>query len=119
MSLLQQLLAWLGYTKMPYVNEKQSMTLTVAFFDENGSPVIPSAVTYRIDDLGSQTSIVALTSLTPALSIPVNVTSNQNRILNQTDPIEQRTMTFEYDYGGSKHGTGEYRYEVRNLYGVS
>ena len=95
------------------------MVLTVAFFDEDGRPVTPSAVTYRIDDLGSQTSILALTSLTPALSIPVDVTSNQNRILNQADPVEQRAVTFEYDYGGSKHGTGEYRYEVRNLYGVS
>ena len=104
------------------VNEKTSITLTVTFRDENGALVVPSAATYRLDDVGSQTAILAATALSLASSVNVLITSTQNRILTSTNQSESREVTVEFDYTGglgAMHSTDKYAYEVLNLYGVS
>ena len=100
---------------MVAVNENTTSFLTVSFFDELGNAVVPTAATYRIDDPDG-TSIVDATAMTLAEVVEITITSNQNRILHPTNPFETRIVTVEFDYsGGTKHGTHEDSYEIRNL----
>lgn len=101
------------------VNKKTSLTLSVTFYDEHGASVIPDSATYRIDDLTSSTVILEPTPLSPAASIEIQITSAQNAMVNSANPFEDRVVTVEFAYASSKRGTDEYRYELRNLYGVA
>ena len=101
-------------------NERTSITLNVAFLDEDDIAVTPDAATYRIDDVANRTNLLVTTPF-PSLSTSVDleITSDQNQIIRNRNPFEIRTVTVEFDYAGStKHGTAEYRYKVINLYGV-
>jgi hypothetical protein len=100
-------------------NERSSVTVTVSFADEDGAGVTPTSATYRIDDKASRTNILPATGIgSLSSSVDIEVTSEQNRIIRSRKPYEIRTVTVEFDYGGGKHGTGEYEYKLVNLYGV-
>lgn len=101
------------------VNEKSNMALAVSFFDDTGAAVTPDSATYRIDDLTSSTVILASTALTPATVVTIQITSAQNAMVSTANQSEERVVTVEFVYATSKRGTNEYRYEVKNLYGVS
>src|SRR5678815_5015493 len=100
-------------------NERSSMTVTVAFADEDGEPVTPDSATWRIDDEDSRTSILPATVISPlATSVELEITDEQNRIIRTRSKFEIRTVTVEFDYGTDKHGTAQYKYKLMNLYGV-
>lgn len=101
------------------VNEKSNMALTVSFFDDTGAAVIPDSATYRIDDLTSSTSILGSTALSVAASVEIQITSAQNAMISNANQFEDRAVTVDFVYATTKRGTDEYRYEVRNLYGIS
>jgi hypothetical protein len=50
--------------------------------------------------------------------VDLEITDEQNAIIRPRKPYEIRTITVEFDYGAGKHGTGQYRYKLLNLYGV-
>src|SRR5689334_1340788 len=102
-------------------NEKSTMPLVVSFFDDSGAPVTPNTATYRIDDQMSGTAILASTSITGLSTVnELIVTSTQNRILNDANVQELRSITVEFDYNGStRHGTAEYVYALKNMRFVS
>jgi hypothetical protein len=100
-------------------NERSSVTVTVTFADEDGTPVTPDAATYRIDDEASRTNILPATSIgSLSTSVDLEITDEQNAIIRPRKPYEIRTITVEFDYGAGKHGTAQYRYKLLNLYGV-
>lgn len=100
-------------------NEKSTVMLTVAFKDEDGTAVTPSAATYRIDAITEGHTVLASTSLSGlSTSVSIHITSAQNAALSNA-PYSERVVTVEYDYGTTKHGTAEYRYKLKNLTGVS
>ena len=102
------------------INERTSLTLTVAFTDEDDQPVTPDSATYRIDDIASRTNILPATAFPSLLSsVDLEITSAQNRIIKERKPSEIRTVTVEFDYDTDKHGTKQYEYRVNNLYGVT
>jgi hypothetical protein len=103
------------------INEKTSCTLEVTFKDEDKVSVVPETITYRIDDVDSGTVIKAATAFTlPASVIEIEITSAQNKILNESNDNEERVVTVEFDYNSStKHGTSEYRYKILNLLKVN
>lgn len=103
------------------VNERTSLTLTVSFFDENEVAVTPDSATYRIDSMQGNrgTAVLAATAISPlSTTADLEITSNQNQIIRQRNPFEIKVVTVEFNYGGGKRGTAEYRYKVLNLYGV-
>jgi hypothetical protein len=101
------------------VNEKVTQILIVSFFDHLDRLVVPSAATYRVDD-SCGPSIVPVTPLSPlGTQIEIEITSAQNRILEPRHAFEERIVTVECDYGVGRHDTEEYRYRVKNLFGVS
>ena len=102
------------------VNEMTTLVLTLAFFDEDDAPVTPTAATYRVDDVGSGTAIVASTALTGlSTTKELEITSLQNAMVTATNSLEQRVVTVGFDYGSGRHANEEYRYYVKNLSGVS
>ena len=68
---------------------------TGSYFDVNGNAFTPQAVQYRVDDSASGTSILAWTTLTPALSNTVTVTSAQNALISPTKRSETHVVTFK------------------------
>ncbi len=102
---------------METVNENSSAVLTVIFKDENKKHVIPDSISYRIDDIKSNTSIKASTFLIPSeTSIGIDITAIENRILTPTNKFEQRAVTTIFTYNsGTKQGTSEFKYQVENL----
>lgn len=101
------------------VNERSSRTVTVSFFDDDNDPVTPTAATYRIDDPASDTAILPATSISPlGESVDIKITSHQNRIIKPRNAYEKRVVTVEFDYGVDGHGTNQYEYRLKNLYGV-
>jgi hypothetical protein len=100
-------------------NERATVVVTVSFKDEDGDLVTPDSATYRIDDEGNRTNILPSTVISPlGTSADIEITSEQNAILRPRNKFEIRTVTVEFDYDTDKHGTGEYRYKLMNLYGV-
>lgn len=107
---------------MYQINERTTLIVTVSFYDEDDVLVVPSAATYRIDDVASNTAIVALTNFTLPLASQVDITidAEDNAILDSDHQYEVRTMTVEFNYGTpKKHGTEEYHYRIKQLYGVT
>lgn len=101
------------------VNERTSYTVTATFTDGDGDPVTPDAATWRIDDERNRTSIQPATAIGAlSASVDLEITSEQNRIIKPRAVSEIRTVTIEFDYGSGKHGTGQYKYKLLNLYGV-
>lgn len=102
------------------INEKTTLLVTCAFFDEDGIASTPSAATYRVHDRGTGTVIVASTPLTGlSTTKTIEVTSAQNAMVIATSSIEEHVLTLEWDYGSGRHGTDEHAWLVRNLVGVS
>jgi len=101
-------------------NERSTMVLTVAFLDDDNTPVTPDAATYRIDDRANRRNIVPSTAINSlSSSVEIEVTGDQNFIIRNRRDYEVRTVTVEFDYDGStRHGTAEYNYKLVNLYGV-
>jgi len=106
-------------TVVATVPEKTTAYLTVSFFDKAGAPAVPSSVTYRIDDLITNTQILADTALTPAASIEITLTPAQNAILNDANANEPKRVTVKASYGATDGLNDEYTYNVKNLSGVS
>jgi hypothetical protein len=105
---------------MDEVNERTTMLLTVAFFDDDGVAVAPTTASYRIDNRNSGTEIVDDTAIaTPGTTEEIEITSAQNRILNAANKEEIRVVTVDFTYGSSRRGTVEYFYKVKNLFGIT
>lgn len=100
---------------METVNEKQSATLTVEFRDQDGAVVSPSSASYRIDDQSG--GIVRETTTLAGSEILLD--GDDTAIINPLKSIETRIVTVSYQYGSGKSGTGEYRYQVKNLRGIA
>ena len=105
---------------MLIINERTTLFLTISFFDEDGDPVTPDSATYRVDYKPTQTAIVPVTNLTGlSTTKDIEITSAQNAMINGNHRIETHKVTVEFTYNTSRHGTNEYEYQIRNLYGVT
>lgn len=103
------------------VNEKTTLVITVAFYDENDLPVVPDSGTYKIHDKYSGTVLVAATSIVSLASVidillPTAATTMNNTALHEE--IHVVTVDVLYDVS-TKRCTSEYQYKVRNLVGVT
>ena len=104
---------------MESVYERTSSILALTFKDEAGALVVPTSGAYSIDDVDSGTIIRASTAFTPTGSTyNVIIATAENRILNALAEKELRRVTVIFLYSGGQC-TGEYFYEVKNLFGIS
>lgn len=101
---------------MDIVNELTTYRIVMEFISEQGAPVTPTAGTYRIDDVISDSVILDSTPFTPSGSQHVLVVDfSDNRIVDTDNTLEERIISVVAQYGTGKQCTGEYRYKVRNL----
>jgi hypothetical protein len=105
--------------------ERSAFTATAAFFDDSVEPwtvSTPTTADYRIDriragDPGCYDEVLAWTSLTPATSINIPVTSANNAISFDYSRDELRQITVRANAGLATQYQGTLRYRVTNLAG--
>lgn len=104
----------------PIVNEGTGAKLTVAFYDENGDAEVPDSVEYRVDSLEPRTAIRDWTTLSPAESIEITLTSEDNEVQNRRKQHETHVVTVRAGYaGGTEYANDAYEYKVKNLQFIS
>lgn len=105
---------------METVNERTTLILTVAFFDEDDVACVPSSARYRIDDKTSGTAVLGWTTIAPlAVSVDLHILKGWNSMVSETHQYETRVVTVEFQYGTGRQGTDEYTYRIKNLYGIA
>lgn len=84
------------YVKIPKprVDEKTSFTAT-AYFRSDDAADTPTTARYRIDCATTGKAIRGWTSLTPATSIAITITPDDNQIVSLTRSNERRQLTLE------------------------
>lgn len=101
------------------VREGSALFFTFAFTDENGDPVTPISIDWRIDDVDSGTEVVGWTAVgSPASSVNVQVNPASNAIIDQTKVVEKRILTVRMDNGQLTQAFETKHYRVQNLYGA-
>lgn len=100
------------------INERTTAVVTVNFYDEDGLPVTPDSARYRIDAPNEGLNILGWTAIDPLDPAPDLVITASQNACRSTAPWSERVVTVDWTYAISKSGTAEYRYRVKNLYGV-
>jgi hypothetical protein len=102
---------------MESVNEQSTCIVTASFKDENGNSVTPGAAWYSLYCETTGKEIVAEVALTGlSTSKDIEITPAQNTMQNVGNPSETKVVTLRFTYsGGSKQGTGFYKYSLINL----
>ena len=101
----------------PFVNEGASRSLRVSFFDDAGVPVVPSSIVYRLDCLTTGAVVVNDASEQPAAVITIEITGDQNRIINSEKSREKKRLTVVAGYVGGVEPQ-YFDYWVKNLSGI-
>lgn len=102
------------------LDEKTTGYLTAEFKDKNDDDAVPTSISYRIDCLTTGTAIKGATPVTPpAASVEIVLSSDDNRIITDTNKYERRIVTVTAIYGASDQINKEYKYDVKNLKAVT
>lgn len=101
---------------MTTFRERKTGWITPSFRNRSGVLTAPSAARYRIDDKGSGTQILDWTALTPASSIEIPITPDQNALIDPTLDEEIHVLTVESTFGSvTDMMPEEYEFTVRSL----
>ncbi|MFA5424499.1 MAG: hypothetical protein WC374_11655 [Phycisphaerae bacterium] len=101
---------------MEIIKPDTTLTISLAFTDENGDAVTPSAARYRIDDVASGDEVLAWTNFTPATSTyDLIIEAAQNAIINSAQPTEKKLVKVEITYGTDNKKTDTYVYMVSDI----
>lgn len=68
--------------------------VTASFFDTTNAPLVPTALSYRIDDIASGAQILGWTTVTPGSSVQALVTSAQNALISLSRNHETHQVLF-------------------------
>ena len=101
---------------MRTINELSQATITARPVDLNGDLVIPTNARYRLDDLDSQTELVAWTTLTAAKEMTVTIPAAKNAMIATNRKRERKVLTVEIDDGLDSGHHEQYIYWVKNLH---
>jgi hypothetical protein len=100
------------------VKEQRRSWVQARFLNKFGRLEAPLSVRYRIDCRTTFQQVRDWTDVTPASSVEIEISSNENRILGGNDR-EERVVTVIGDYGGGDLIPDEYAYVVKNLQGLA
>ena len=96
------------------VNERSALTVTARFRNRAAlADVTPTNAYWRVDD-DQVGPITDWTSITPATTISIPVTSSTNAILNDTRMLETKILTVMSDRGLTTQYAESMSYQVRN-----
>lgn len=101
------------------VNQDSPLYMSLTFTDEDGDPLIPTTVEWRLDDREDDSEIVDWTSLSsPAASMSMVIPGSNNSIVDETKNRERRTYGIRVDNTLAGEGYEEFHYHVVNIFGV-
>lgn len=103
------------------VNESSTMTVQARFYNASNSLATPNSARYLIRDITNDRVVRNWTSVTPASTINIEVTAEDNEIFSsQRRPkrFERRVMTVQANAGEDTQYTDEIEYWIRNLGGI-
>lgn len=111
---------FIGFTtNTQRVNEGSSVVITARFRNQaSNADVTPTNVSYRLDEPVTRCIIQDWTALTPGTSVPITLTSDNNRVRNCLVPTERRQLIVAADMGLPTEYREIYQYDIRNLPGV-
>ena len=100
---------------METVNENSTHVVTAVFKTPDGELVVPSAGTWRVDDVSTGEIIIPETDFTPIGSRhDFKIPYDKNTIITAGRYQEAKKLTVSFVYTSGR-GTGEYEYLVQNL----
>ncbi len=100
------------------VNEKSPIRMTMVFTDEDGLPLTPNTVDWRLDDMTNDAEVVAWTSLPgPTSTMVITVPGSNNVIDDDEHVVEKHTFGVRVDDGLAGEAYAELTYNVANLSG--
>lgn len=105
--------------RLDRVNEGSYYEVEATFRNSDWAATLPTTLRCRIDCETTGTVIRDWTDLTPALTVTITVTANENRIVGGGNTTERRALTIQADYGTDQQFTGIHKWTVVNLRGVS
>ena len=103
------------------IPEQTSQTFTAIFTDKNNVLVQPEFAWYSCHDVDSGTVIIPVTMIpNPQQVEEIEVTTDMNKILDDTKMKETRNLTVQFKYRNAKGelvdgATEEILYTIRNL----
>lgn len=100
--------------------EETSFTAT-AFFRNRSTKAAttPTTVHYRVDDLKTGKELTDWTSVTPAGSVSISITSTHNEIQDDSSAFERKQLIVQADRGLSTQANGKVVWQVQNLHGIT
>jgi len=100
-----------------HYNESSSGSVTAYFRDSSNAAEIPTTAQYRVDCLTTAKQLQDWTSLTPAISISIPITSTHNYIQTDSNDWELKQMTVAANKGTSTQTIDTVQWKVKNIRG--
>jgi hypothetical protein len=105
--------------KLETVNEGSTLSLSVEFLSETGTPISPRRAFWKIEDLMSGTIVKDWTEIpNPAPKIYLSIGSDICSILDQTNSSEVKRITVKAEFGPNVVVIQEKDIIVQNLGGT-
>ena len=102
------------------VNEQSPLCITMTFTDEDGAPLIPSTVEWRLDDIEINVEIVGWTPLVGMLStMKHTIPADNNVIVDESKTREARMFGVRINDTLQSEAHSQFKYHVVNLVGPS
>jgi len=100
-------------------NERSTVVVTIAFFDEDQVATTPSAATYRLHNRKDGRVILAPTAIgSLSTTNELVITPAQNALVSPGAAVEEHVCTVIFTYGSGRQGTAECAWLVKGLAGV-
>jgi len=96
------------------VNEGTSSYITAEFLDHAGEALVPTSISYQVNDDATGELLVESTQVSPAAEIEIRIPPAVNSLVAGRSS-EIRVATIEATYGDGDAVTAEVRWCVRNL----
>ena len=97
------------------VNENSVLKFTVVPLDETGSVFTPATARYRVDDVVTQTELIAWTAVSVSTSMEVEIVASTHAMIDVNLAFERKMFTFSTDFSTDQEHNEQIEYQVRNL----
>ena len=101
-------------------DEGTSAFITVTFYDKEGNPEDPAAVTYEVHDEDTDTELVAAAALSPVSGVvEIDLSGDAVAMHDDTKQKETHVVTIKATHAGGQGLNAEFRFRVHNIVQVT
>jgi hypothetical protein len=106
------------YLPKTLVNERSQLVATARFRTRSSAAAsTPTTVHYKLSSLQTEEVIRDWTSISAASEVTVTITAADNKILDNTKPLQRVELLVAADRGLATEAIGRAVYQVKNVYG--